>query len=256
MSGTSAHVRKFHKNHLDVFKRCICGDDDPNELGGKNVHAFASGLQNIHRNALIKDRIRRDAVFKLARNHTINTKTVCVAILAWGGMRMSHRDMLFGEKTENWLILAEEIRRGDHDRLSSYNAFCNLKKNNNLPGMGPAYFTKIIYFLMPRSKGKRPIGYIMDQWVGSSINLLCKSRVVLMDSSPSTLGNKKGRIQKPSFTVSNKNDGHSYDEFCTKIEALSNHFGISADKMDRSLLSKGGRVKERWRRYVIEHRSP
>ncbi len=126
--------------------------------------------------------------------------------------------------------------------------------------MGPAYFTKLIYFLIPRTKGAPPGGYIMDQWAGCSVNLLAGQEVVLMDTASYWLLPKKktsSSLEKRwTFTVSNLNTPKNYEAFCQIVDSLASHFNITADEVDRALLSDGGRQAAPWRAYIIEHRRP
>ena len=54
-------------------------------------------------------------------------------------------------------------------RVGAYKQFHRLVNEKKLTHMGPAYFTKLIYFL-----GSKQNGYIMDQWTARSMNLLRK----------------------------------------------------------------------------------
>lgn len=119
--------------------------------------------------------------------------------------------------------------------------------------MGPAYYTKLIFFLMPRTGGCNP-GYIMDQWVGCSINLLASSRVVLMDYSLMWKRFKGGVRQEASFVVSDLNDEKHYEAYCCHIEEVAKRIGRKPDDTELLLMSEGGRIKQQWREYVIQNR--
>jgi len=246
----------FHPDHLNAFAKSVAANHDPNDGGGKVARTFAAPLTGISADRLPPRQVSRDDVFSLVADVSFNTATVCAAIMAWGGMRMNHRDMLFGEASQQWVGVSEKIRNGHYDRRTAYEAFVALQRENKLPGAGPAYFTKLIYFLMPRSDGSRPSGYIMDQWAGCSINLLAGSDTVRMNSIFEWVSSRGKLARRATFIVSDTNDGSNYEAFCSAVDALATHFGISGDATDRALLSTGGRNAEAWRQYVIEHRTP
>ena len=112
-------------------------------------------------------------------------------------------------------------------------------------------------FLMPDdTPDNKPIGYIMDQWAGCSINLLFNSDIVLMDSMFIWKSIHGGLEHTATFIVSNQNTGKRYERFCSAIEILKKHFGLTGHQIDRALLSTGGRQMASWRNHVILHRKP
>ena len=52
--------------------------------------------------------------------------------------------------------------------------------------MGPAYYTKLIYFLHDKE------GLILDQWTGRSINKLCKLPIVMLGNGVNTISMNNG----------------------------------------------------------------
>lgn len=140
-------------------------------------------------------------------------------------------------------------------RKDAYERFSSLKRQEKLKGVGPAYFTKLIHFLMPRNGQIRP-GWIMDQWAGCSINLLRGEELVLMDVTRKWEFSR-GATQpkfKTDFTVSDVNSADRYEEFCTSVDCLADRFSLGPDKLDRAMVSAGGRNPEPWRQYVVENR--
>jgi hypothetical protein len=101
--------------------------------------------------------------------------------------------------------------------------------NNRLPGLGPAFFTKLIIFMRAIEDG-----YVMDQWVAKSINLLVGMNIVEMAGE----------------TVSLKNTSEKYEQFCLAIDRLSETLGISPDATEQALFSIGGKRAGEWRKYV------
>jgi hypothetical protein len=105
------------------------------------------------------------------------------------------------------------------NRREAYLLFSGLRAENNLPGIGPAYFTKLIFFVRPTLGG-----YIMDQWTARSINLLYGKTIQL--------------TQGPSVA---ENDPEIYEDFRRKIEDVGERLRCSPDEAERALFSSGGR---------------
>ena len=245
---------EFNNAHLKAFQESLSDDLDPNEARGKRGRAFADKLGCDVSSALPEEQLKRGYVFTLAKAENVNITTVCAAIMAWGGMHYNHRDLLFDSKNEDWLSIASEIRCGRLDREKAYESFAKLRKQGKLKGMGPAYFTKLIYFLMPRSSTTTKLGYIMDQWVGCSINLLTDQETVFMNVQKTWKSIEKVPEPKYLFTVSDVNTGANYKNFCRAMDSLVNHLGrkVKVCQVDRALHSNDGKS---WRNYVNENRT-
>jgi len=191
---------------------------------------------------------------------TVNTESdvekICDKILAWGGMHGKNKSSLKSQGDKRWLEVADEIKAGKFDRATAYEEFSKLHDDGTLKGMGPAYFTKLIYFLMP-DNSNAPRGYIMDQWVGCAINILNQKNVVLMDSSSSNRWSKTGQL-KPSdnYQVCNVNTSENYENFCCQIEKLADEISNEPDFTELLLMSKGGQNPLEWRAYVKKNRKP
>ena len=138
-----------------------------------------------------------------------------------------------------WLKVAQRIREGKLARGEAYERFRALRKEGRLKGMGPAYFTKLIYFLTPRRSRQCKPPYIMDRWAGSSVNLLTGSNTVLLDGER-TWKDLKGKLDVSyGFTVSDANTDDDYEAFCTAVDRLAADVGLCADQVDCALFSKG-----------------
>ena len=247
----------FVAKHLSNFSSTVMVASDPDDTSGKKGKAFAQGLPEVASEHLPEGLIRRSQVLRLVADTNVNTMTVSASIMAWGGMRMDHRNMAFlSPHTNSWLNVANAIRSGTLTRCEAYDAFSELRETKRLKGMGPAYFTKLIYFLMPRGKSNYPPGFIMDQWAGCSINVLTGKPTVLMDSVGHWTGEGDTLRKAFTFIVSDCNTGDHYETFCASIDALAEHYEQSGDQIDRALLSKGGRHPAKWRQYIKDNRCP
>lgn len=100
-------------------------------------------------------------------------------------------------------------------------------------GWGPAFFTKLIFFVRPADDG-----YIMDQWTGKSVNLLTGKPLVHLSY--------KGH-------VTDNTSADDYEEFCKVVEDLANICGSSGGEAEDRLFSHGGRKPGEWRAYVRRH---
>ena len=138
---------RLNFKHLRILQKSYNESDrDPNYSFGKNARNFGEKhLKNSpsQLNYLPNSRIKRFDVFDLTRNRNVKTRTVCLAILGWGGIKYPHRDLLFNSHQMEWLDIAEEIRNGRLDRVKAYQHLSQLRKTGNLQGAGPAFFTKL-----------------------------------------------------------------------------------------------------------------
>lgn len=250
----------FQKHHLDAFKDPGLGDcPDPDEPGMKKFSIFAK----VHPDDVDMtvevggtrlsdgENVRRSQVFSLAARCDVNEATVCAAAMAWGGMNLHAWNILMKSDDCRWLEVARAIRRGCLDRAEAYGRLKCVRKQGGLKGMGPAFFTKLIYFLTPRDKSERKTPYIMDQWSSSSVNLLTGSDLVLLDVTR-TWKHSNGLFL--NFNVSDENTSNDYEAFCSAVDQLADQCCLCADKVDQALFSAGGPNPKTWRKYVVDKR--
>jgi hypothetical protein len=201
-------------------------------------------------------RLSRAELLAMAADEDVETEDLCITILAWGGMRPANRNSLLKCDAAKWLNIANRIRSGKiATRQSAFDEFAVLRANDGaaMNGMGAAYFTKLIYFLMPSGLGR---GLILDQWAGLSINLLVGSELVKMDET-SSWRRVKGDLKRfVNSRVSDVNTAEEYEQFCTAIEGLGSTLGEgwTPDRTERALMSSGGTKAGEWRKYVIAER--
>ena len=239
----------------------------PDEPGMRRWDSFADvlekvdgGRHKVDRHRLPEGKVRRSEVFELAAaNPEVSVATICAAAMAWGGMNLENWRLLWGPSDREWLNVAQCIRDGNLTRAEAYERLRVLKKKGDLKGMGPAYFTKLIYFLTPRDKPERQTAYIMDQWAASSVNLLTGWNMVLMDVTPkSPRRTRKSSMSELAlsftFTVSDKNTAVDYEAFCSAVDQLACRFCLCTDQIDQALFSSDVIGPGCWRRHVIHHR--
>jgi hypothetical protein len=117
----------------------------------------------------------------------------------------------------------EELRLGKLSRCEAYNLFCGEKR---IKGLGPAYWTKLLYFFDPSQNF-----YIMDQFTSKSINLLTGIQIVRMDGNSVSAANKCG----------------NYQAYCEEIDEIALSLNESGENVEEMLMSGKGKP---WRLYL------
>lgn len=181
--------------------------------------------------------IRREDLFRLSNETTVNTLDVCMVIFAWGGMTVRNGKAVL--QIQDWVETAHKLRSDEIDHINAYRRFFDLSANGRMKNCGPAYYSKLLMFL-PRS-GTR--GIIMDQWTARSINLLVGAKVVKLT---------KNSTPPESYRVSKSNDSSVYVGFHETVQALSAKLNVSVEETEMRLFSEG-RGKGSWRTYVRQH---
>lgn len=126
--------------------------------------------------------------------------------------------------------LLTRLRAGGLSRRAAYDLFAA----HPIPYLGPSYFTKLIYFFSP---GDAPLGYIMDQWTGKSVNLITGNHVVrIYNDSPSSL-----------------NTGENYESFCHVVDLIARVLHSTGDETKQRLFSQGGLARGRWRTHILNN---
>lgn len=155
-----------------------------------------------------------------------------VCAMAWGGQGIG---ATVGNARAAWgcrKSLADHlhvIRKGSLTRRSAYELFCGA---GAIRGLGPAYFTKLLYFFSPTDDF-----YIMDQWTGKSIDLITGRSVVRISGE----------------TVSSLNKSGNYQAYCEEIDFLARQLGCAGAEIEERLFSRGGRKPWPWREHVRHH---
>lgn len=242
------------QHHMDKFVDLMVDDEQQplEDKGpvGKVPRRFAEMLNEFGVLSEFSDDqfyrpLTRDFVKKMCAEDSQYSDEACiVAILAWGGMKISlkrpsrshaHRAW---ECRANWLDIFKSLRAEKIDRKQAYDRFWQLRvcEPRRLNGMGPAYYTKLIFF-----GSKRHNGLIMDQWTGRSINLL-----VHCDGAPlvNLLNYKK------TATVRDSNCADTYEKFCKASEFVANTLGVSPEQLEMRMFAKGGSKPWPWRKYT------
>ena len=139
----------FQEPHLSIFMNNLKDGLAPDDLGGKPWMTFCKGLEGVSVQSFApsdtqKGKISRSEIFALAADDSIDTPTVCAAILAWGGMYMTNHKDLFLNGKETWLEVAERLRRAEITRREAYDSLRSIRAQRGLvpdrPSAGQSCF--------------------------------------------------------------------------------------------------------------------
>lgn len=182
-------------------------------------------------------KLGREDLYELGANPNVPDLYFSICVLAWGGMRRDHGANCLID-FEKWQSIVRDLRAGSLNRQDAYKYFMELRLAGQLKGMGPAFFTKLIFF-----GGKSHDGYIMDQWTARSANALLDTSLVDL--------NKVGS----AAYVSDRNDDHIYEKFCCMIEELTREVEFTNDPKvtEETIFSNGGKNKGAWRTYLLDN---
>ena len=173
----------------------------------------------------------RSTVRAICQDQTQDIFYAYVCVMAWGAQMPGKNAKSALAQFEEIKPLLLKIRSGTLSRAETYDLFCN---DGRIKGLGPAYFTKLLFFFSPKLDA-----YIMDQWTAKSINYLTDLNLVAMEGDG----------------VSSKNTGEDYNNYCEKVEALVVEAGkngetLTGEEMELRLFSHGGRPPGAWRSII------
>ena len=233
------------KNHLKIF---IQSDEPTSWIASRKPYAWAKivGVDEQIYLSLQNKKIDRDYLKQLCADTNFSAEQCFLSIMAWGGMKVPHGKLAW-QAREGWIGIVGALRDGTLTRRDAYDRFWQFRKENPRCGMGPAFYTKLIFFAHPQHDG-----YIMDQWTALSVNLL----------KDNGLGSKivqltPGVFKKYRFDVVNdRNTPDDYEQFCQAIESIAKETGLTPEMVEERMFSQGGRNPGQWRQYVKNNRPP
>ena len=230
MEKEERKLDSWNEDHLKRLK--VIGQDDTGYIGSNSLKWAKFVLPKKEFDLKLDNRFTRDKLFDYCKDFNNDNLNVLVAILSWGGMHRSNGKILF-ENHKTVLDLVEKLRTKKYNtREEAFLDFYNKRVQNDLPGLGIGYYTKLICFLSPHLNG-----YIMDQWAGKSINLLLNRKIVGLTAE---------------WVSEDRNDVNTYKEFCTKIDELSKILECDGFEAEKRIFSVGN-GKGLWRNYLKEN---
>ncbi|MBB2835851.1 UNVERIFIED_ORG: hypothetical protein GGD51_006037 [Rhizobium esperanzae] len=257
MEGINLTPTHFHPRHLAEFERAIRSATIAESRRAYGTYSripsvwaahIARDGEILNFQGLPTQRLDRQQLFSNLATSDLELREKCAMIFAWGGMKIDHGKSAFSSFGE-WRYDVGRIQVGDVSRSEAYAAL-NARKT---PGMGPAFFTKLIYFFgRCAAKPGSSFGYIMDQWSARSVNLLAGERVIALSAGmPWHKAQRDGARLGKAVTAENGPD--KYEAFCQFIDCLASKFECAPDFVEEVMFSHGGNSKGRWRLYVLEN---
>lgn len=215
------------ENHFSVLRKC---HEDIDELysshtnltstwvGQSAMNWFAITTKDAQKSAAFSDvyfnrTSLREYILseKNSKTASANLYDIVVNILAWGGMSYRHGRRAL-QCWDNWQPICEGLVSGKLNYTEAYDAFFEAQHIGKMSGIGPAYYTKLIFFL---GNGE---GLIMDQWTSKSINLIHEENVIKLTG---------GYVSKFADSV-------MYRKYVQSVAELAERIGISGTEFDKN----------------------
>ena len=196
---------------------------------GKSPLSFAKTI-GYKSSKLPPKKMTRDDIVAFCKS-TTNLLDKFVVIMAWGGSRIDHMQMLIKAHVE----VAEFMTaiQKSKSRIEAFSIYQDFRTKGKLRGLGISFATKVIYFLMHA----KPHGYILDQWTAKSMTLLSPAKCIPISSAGLPL---------PTITPLD------YEDFCKFIESLAKSLGCTPDEAETHIFSEG-RGKGVWREHLKKY---
>lgn len=149
--------------------------------------------------------LTKEAVKGICNDPKSSNQKCYIAICAWGKIRLGN----FVNSLRHWRRIDEIITGLRFNNDSPFDAY-NIFNEPEITGLGPAFFTKVIYFLTCNRENAENKGFIMDQYTAKSMNLLKQ-------------GVKGSQALKfTSDMLARSNTGEQYQAYCAAIIELAN----------------------------------
>jgi hypothetical protein len=188
----------------------------------------------------------RDEVFEFINDQKNDELTCAFLIFAWGGMSYKNARLVLSSP-KPMIENIELIRADAIDRDNAYHGFYTCNQAKIVKGLGPAFYTKLLYYFGKKNGWK---AYIMDQWTALSINYLFDRGVVKM--------NKVKKKYELGYAVSGHNDYQVYDKFNNALEQLSHELSQLVENKNFTpeeaeiMIFSEGRGKGAWRTHLLQ----
>jgi hypothetical protein len=221
---------RLQQTHWEVFKKIRFVPQGP---FGDNPSKWAARLGVSYLSSALPDnQLTRQQVRAECLDPTKDVMHGYICAMAWGlqgtGAKIGNAKSALCNHDE----IRHRLTRLRQETLSRREAY-DLFATRPINGLGPSYFTKLIYFFRQHPD----VSYIMDQWTGKSIDLLTGRKIVRMDM----------------FSPAKSNCGDNFDGFCRVIDFLAAVTGNNGDEVEQRLFSQNGQHRRPlgpWRLHV------
>lgn len=168
--------------------------------GAKKPELVQVKQEALSREPLGRFEIRRRIEDCRTGQANVRLEEVLVELMTWGLMKYGSARSAFAHDVK-WIEVCRELLQEKWNPIDAYDRFHTLKKKDRrgLPGIGPAYYTKLIFFLGDGT------GLIMDQWTARSACLLWE---------------QDGFLKLEGANVSQRNTKDDYERFLGFVEQL------------------------------------
>nr|WP_313634780.1 hypothetical protein [Brevundimonas diminuta] len=170
-----------------------------------------------------------------------NPHRALAAILAWGGTGYRAREGV-SSTWQNWVTTFDFLRGKPAE--TQYAHYLAATGNRTLKGLGPAFFTKAVFFTADRDAP----GYILDQWTARSANALTNDRTFVRLTSQKKEVQPDGVFRPAGFIVSSANDATRYSRFNRLVADLAENLDCSPEHAELLMFSKA----TWWRAYLVQ----
>lgn len=231
----------FNAYHIDVLDRIVAGieRDETGDLelatrgwAGSACRAWGVSVTGQPQPQLPETRQNRAEVRRLVESDALSDDEAHLAVMAWGGQRRDHGRVVW-ESIGLLRPVLNGLRTEALDWSTGYEALYELttRAADRVQSLGPAYYTKLLFFLPPRLAGP-----IMDQWTAKSMQLLVDR------------GNRPPAIAlSHAGYVTRDNDLKVYSSFVDFITDLASRYDVSPGNAEELIFSGSGQA---WRNHV------
>ena len=155
----------------------------------------------------------RSQVRSICRDASIHPLLGYAAVMAWGGQNFRFFDMSI--QSRSLIPLLMRLKGSGYTRAEDFDHCLRL-----IPGVGIAYFTKLLFFFRPASDA-----YILDQWTAKGITFLCSPNAPI-------------RLDRSGHAPAPDTRGREYEEFCKCIEQAASSIGWTPEQVEIGIFGK------------------
>lgn len=191
-------------------------------------------------------RLERAKLRNFCRRQDVPLELRAAAVLGWGGaggLGYAHAPALWAAR-HVWLPIVERLPH--LSRKEAFREFSELRRKRKLPGMGPAYFTKLIFFFGTGT------GYILDKWLAASVQVLNSAHWIRNSEGHPIFTRRSSnfpRLNHQRTMVVDRVTADEYERFCQILEDLSARLHLTGGEAVELLLFSS----ITWRAYVRQH---